>query len=489
MKIDYFLIFFLILLSSSNSFAASFDCDEAREYIEFTICENEELNDIDSLLGLIYFSIINQSSEEERFQLIKEQRQWLVHRNNECKETDSICLKSLYKKRINELKSNYRSRNISQKLDEDVFCSTIKRDLESAIVSCGFDQRAIPEELSKGISGLVKYSTTNIAINKYGYTQIFASKALTSAKGTTLLLVERFQGDKCQRLIEGHLVDNNTLSEVLKLPFNQDKKSRYYKKNFREINARPFRRMLNKGKKISNYLVYLYYIHGVGDVIVVPDCYIRTHYGGRGECSELNSVSIYIINNSNSVEQLCKIEHFDIYSIWERLENRFLHSTSAKKRAEALQKINLQPDLYPIHYNTIGLEDDNEIVRRIALHSLGCQSNMIPLLLQVAAKDSSKDLRESASDTLSSCYTSNGAGISCEDVHLLEQNLDLIFEALNKSGTSALFGLLGLKYNSSTKIVCCMNKSNTKKIINYLERLKNPTKGVTEVIDNNRRCL
>jgi len=79
--------------------AASFDCTKAATEIEKIICSDSELSKLDESLNVAYLRALKRTDILN--QVIKSQRQWLIHERNECH--DAACIKSAYKTRIKEL--------------------------------------------------------------------------------------------------------------------------------------------------------------------------------------------------------------------------------------------------------------------------------------------------------------------------------------------------------------------------------------------------
>ncbi len=87
-------------LISSSIFAASFDCTKASMPVDKMICQDPNLNMKDSYMGLLYLSLVQDSSKITR-DVMRSQKQWLDARN-QC--TDSVCISKAYEQRITELK-------------------------------------------------------------------------------------------------------------------------------------------------------------------------------------------------------------------------------------------------------------------------------------------------------------------------------------------------------------------------------------------------
>lgn len=84
-----------LTFSSSNLYAASFDCTKANTAVEKMICQNSKLNKLDDRLAEIYREVrkIDQS-------IVEDQRAWL-RQTRTC--NDEICLEKAYSERISDL--------------------------------------------------------------------------------------------------------------------------------------------------------------------------------------------------------------------------------------------------------------------------------------------------------------------------------------------------------------------------------------------------
>ena len=94
----FFLMFsFMAALSlfPSFSYAASFDCTKAGNFVEKSICSDEQLSKLDDSLAEVYKKAIKASSTEK--ELKRNQNNWLSKRNI-CK--NNVCLKRFYEARI-----------------------------------------------------------------------------------------------------------------------------------------------------------------------------------------------------------------------------------------------------------------------------------------------------------------------------------------------------------------------------------------------------
>ncbi|MBN2816695.1 MAG: hypothetical protein JXQ67_08420 [Campylobacterales bacterium] len=450
-----------ILLSTSLSFSASFDCSNATTTLEKTICENVDLNQFDDILGKKFFSIKNQLNATDTKLLQNEQKQWLKKRTSICNSNDVSCLVNLYEGRINSLQNEYASK-LQKNTHLNVLCDQIKSDFEQAIEKCVFDQNCISLALSKSTSGLRRYEHPEVAVNNFGYTNIKIASAKTSANGTSLVQLDKFQGDRHPRFRESRLVDSVALSEVLSLP-----RKKPYK---RSDNAKEFQEVLNKGQKVSDYIAYLYYVYGVGDIAVIPDCEIETEYGAIDKCARVNSLDILLVYSNTNTKKICHFDALEVNPQITKIENIFLSSDVPSERLEALKKINQLSPEKQYKYNRIALNDQDANVRYYAIMKLrGPAKETIPLMLNTIIHDPVQDNRDMALFIqLSPPFTHNGAD-PCKNFSIIEENLDLAFEAYDRVSYSsesqtAMRNLLG----SGSQCCTAMQKENVERIYNKL---------------------
>ncbi|AOM41865.1 lysozyme inhibitor LprI family protein [Xenorhabdus hominickii] len=100
-------LFFLLLILSPLSFAASFDCARAKAPDEKTICSNLKLNDLDVELSVKYNFLRGLFAMGVSGEIYDSQKAWLKQRQ-QCK-ADTSCLIKSYHQRINELDTLYNS--------------------------------------------------------------------------------------------------------------------------------------------------------------------------------------------------------------------------------------------------------------------------------------------------------------------------------------------------------------------------------------------
>ena len=98
--------FVMVLLGSSyNSYAASFDCKKATTLVEQAICSNQKLSNLDQQLATMYKKALANSPNQEA--LRERQREWLNLERNSCQEI--ACIKDAYLSRLTELRDSTMS--------------------------------------------------------------------------------------------------------------------------------------------------------------------------------------------------------------------------------------------------------------------------------------------------------------------------------------------------------------------------------------------
>lgn len=91
----------VLTLSSSLSYAVSFDCKKSSNFVEKTICNDASLGALDDALSTNYRYVSAANiGESGRKNLKANQRAWLSTRS---KCVENACLVASYKKRIDEI--------------------------------------------------------------------------------------------------------------------------------------------------------------------------------------------------------------------------------------------------------------------------------------------------------------------------------------------------------------------------------------------------
>lgn len=89
------------LMLSFAAQGASFDCGKAITDVEKRVCDNPIISKLDEELGKLYQDAMNKANEEEKQRLMTEQKHWLKHTRNRCR--DEPCLRVAYWSRQAEL--------------------------------------------------------------------------------------------------------------------------------------------------------------------------------------------------------------------------------------------------------------------------------------------------------------------------------------------------------------------------------------------------
>ena len=92
----HYIVFFLFLLISTITHAASFDCTKATTLVEKAICSESDLSALDEQLMAKYKDAL--SSAPNVANLKNDQKSWLVNTRNKCQDT--ACLNRVYTERI-----------------------------------------------------------------------------------------------------------------------------------------------------------------------------------------------------------------------------------------------------------------------------------------------------------------------------------------------------------------------------------------------------
>lgn len=96
------LLFALLpLYIAVNVQAASFDCAKTSVPAEKFVCGNKDLSRYDEELETLYRSVLNKTNEEQKQALVAQQKHWLTHTRNVCKQ--EVCFKHAYWSRQAEL--------------------------------------------------------------------------------------------------------------------------------------------------------------------------------------------------------------------------------------------------------------------------------------------------------------------------------------------------------------------------------------------------
>lgn len=96
---------FILLLLNHPLLAASFDCKQASQEIEKTICQDPSLSELDEKITTLYFKLHSGLKPAKKKALKDEQHTWLRSRTADCAAIDTQCLSKLYQTRYFELRN------------------------------------------------------------------------------------------------------------------------------------------------------------------------------------------------------------------------------------------------------------------------------------------------------------------------------------------------------------------------------------------------
>lgn len=108
---------------------ASFDCAKASTKVEKLVCDTPAISKLDDELGNLYQDVLGKANDEQKQLLIPEQKHWLKHTRNVCK--DETCLKLAYWSRQAALATFFEPKSPLYKHESDK-AEAIKQVLATA---------------------------------------------------------------------------------------------------------------------------------------------------------------------------------------------------------------------------------------------------------------------------------------------------------------------------------------------------------------------
>ena len=97
------------LIAWTTTQAESFDCAKASTKVEHMICDSPEISKLDDKLGQDYRDVLGKANEEQKHQLIADQKHWLKFTRNDCDM--ETCLKHAYRSRQAALETYFEPRS------------------------------------------------------------------------------------------------------------------------------------------------------------------------------------------------------------------------------------------------------------------------------------------------------------------------------------------------------------------------------------------
>jgi len=160
LKMIITLLIFIVFLPNI-SFAASFNCQEATQEVDKTICSNQELTKLDEKMSKYYFKLKESLDKKSSGTLLKKQKRWLKQRTKKCNSSDANCLMSLYKARILELRE--RHENLIP------YTLTKKEAFQGLKGVCNFNDENIPIDTLIYAGGAYSGKKINFQIDQSGH--------------------------------------------------------------------------------------------------------------------------------------------------------------------------------------------------------------------------------------------------------------------------------------------------------------------------------
>lgn len=104
----------ILVVLSTTSFAASFDCKKSSTLVEKAICSNPKLSKLDDSLAKAYKQALDKAGD--RASLQAEQRDWLSKIRNPCRH--EACIQEAYQVRLAELDVNVSQTQLTKFIGE-----------------------------------------------------------------------------------------------------------------------------------------------------------------------------------------------------------------------------------------------------------------------------------------------------------------------------------------------------------------------------------
>lgn len=101
-----------MFLIHNDGYSANFDCKKKNQEIEYAICSDPILSQLDELITLSYSNLSEIASSLQREKFQKEQNEWLMSRNVLCDDI-YVCME-LHAKRLIEIKRQISPLQLSQ---------------------------------------------------------------------------------------------------------------------------------------------------------------------------------------------------------------------------------------------------------------------------------------------------------------------------------------------------------------------------------------
>lgn len=163
---------------------------------------------------------------------------------------------------------------------ESGLCGPLYQSYLNSIRSCTQElSKCVDSGLSNTSLILSKNDPIEVSVNHYGYTTVNAIELDKIDK--TWVYLNKFQGDRHERLLETWLVSSSDFQRVLDVPPGPEGYRREARHGLsrRGINKEPFEAMLSSSEKISDTIVNLYSLAD-RTLYIVNDYEGQWQYGG-----------------------------------------------------------------------------------------------------------------------------------------------------------------------------------------------------------------
>ncbi len=161
---------FAFILSTSGIYSASFDCSKAETKTEKAICSDEELSELDEMLGKVYSKALiainkTRNPEKQKESLKLQQRLWVTETQQRC-DGERECLKRVTQRKIDSLSLILRISDSFKTNTLDTVCNSddlklaksqgLKGDEPIEALAFGFKiQRLVKENDIEGLANLI----------------------------------------------------------------------------------------------------------------------------------------------------------------------------------------------------------------------------------------------------------------------------------------------------------------------------------------------
>lgn len=155
----------ILFFISSISQAASFDCRQAKQNIEKTICMDSKLSSYDERVSKLYFKLYGNMPPTIQKDFKDNQRQWLSSRLKVCSEYDSKCLIKVYRDRFFEL----RKKDMKLVPYKPTAGSSTGADFQGISGKCNFNSVALPKQYKVFAGGSYKGKKADFQVDDSGH--------------------------------------------------------------------------------------------------------------------------------------------------------------------------------------------------------------------------------------------------------------------------------------------------------------------------------